>query len=157
MLVDLPADARRDRGRRATRDGVTPRGKAGPAAAHGARQGINDYTGWFAGDHDMGGDYYGYDGPCPPWNDEIRAPLRVHASTRSTSRAAAWKAASPAPEVRAAIEGHVLAQASRDRRLRAEPRRVAVADFRGVQRIAAPSTACVALHAPRRAPTSASA
>jgi len=50
---------------------VTPRGKAGPAAAHGTRQGINDYTGWFAGDHDMEGDYYGYDGPCPPWNDSI--------------------------------------------------------------------------------------
>lgn len=34
------------------------------------RQGINDYTAWFAGDADMAGDYYGYDGPCPPWNDE---------------------------------------------------------------------------------------
>ena len=53
-------------------DGVTPRGKPGPAAKHGARQGINDYTAWFAGDHDMRGDYFGYDGPCPPWNDELR-------------------------------------------------------------------------------------
>lgn len=52
-------------------NGVTPRGKAGPATYHGARQGINDYTGWFAGDPDMSGDYYGYDGPCPPWNDSI--------------------------------------------------------------------------------------
>ena len=24
-----------------------------------------------AGDKDMGGNYFGYDGPCPPWNDEI--------------------------------------------------------------------------------------
>jgi Raf kinase inhibitor-like YbhB/YbcL family protein len=39
----------------------------------GSRQGINDYTAWFANDPDMRGDYYGYDGPCPPWND-----LRVH-------------------------------------------------------------------------------
>jgi len=46
----------------------TPRGKPG-AAAHFARQGINEYTGWFAGDKDMAGDYYGYDGPCPPWDD----------------------------------------------------------------------------------------
>ena len=50
---------------------VVSRGKPGPAAPHGARQGINDYTGWFAGDKDMAGDYYGYDGPCPPWNDSI--------------------------------------------------------------------------------------
>ena len=33
------------------------------------RQGLNDYTGWFAGDAQMGGDYYGYDGPYPPFND----------------------------------------------------------------------------------------
>ncbi len=50
---------------------MTPRGKAGPATPQGTRQGINDYTGWFASDHDMNGDYYGYDGPCPPWNDSI--------------------------------------------------------------------------------------
>ena len=35
------------------------------------RHGQNDYTGWFAGDADMEGQYYGYDGPCPPWNDSI--------------------------------------------------------------------------------------
>jgi Raf kinase inhibitor-like YbhB/YbcL family protein len=50
-------------------------GKPGPAvAAPGftmARQGINDYTGWFAGDPAMAGDYYGYDGPFPPWNDSL--------------------------------------------------------------------------------------
>ena len=51
--------------------GVTARGKKGPQAPRGARQGINDYTEWFAGDKDMAGDYYGYDGPCPPWNDTI--------------------------------------------------------------------------------------
>ena len=52
---------------------VTARGKPGPELANGARQGINDYTDWFAGDETMSGDYYGYDGPCPPWNDE-----RIH-------------------------------------------------------------------------------
>jgi len=49
---------------------ITPRGKA---ASSGLRQGLNDYTVWFAGDAAMAGDYYGYDGPCPPWNDE-----RIH-------------------------------------------------------------------------------
>jgi Raf kinase inhibitor-like YbhB/YbcL family protein len=48
---------------------VTPRGKPAELAAP-LRQGINDYTSWFAGDKEMSGDYYGYDGPCPPWNDE---------------------------------------------------------------------------------------
>ncbi len=52
-------------------NGVTARGKDGPQAPRGTRQGINDYTNWFAGDSDMGGSYFGYDGPCPPWNDEI--------------------------------------------------------------------------------------
>jgi Raf kinase inhibitor-like YbhB/YbcL family protein len=50
---------------------VTPRGKGGPQGPRGTRQGINDYTDWFAGDEQMKGDYYGYDGPCPPWNDTI--------------------------------------------------------------------------------------
>lgn len=54
-------------------DGITAKGKSQPAGPQGARQGLNDYTGWFAGDADMGGDYFGYDGPYPPFND-----LRTH-------------------------------------------------------------------------------
>jgi len=52
-------------------NGVVARGKSGPAAPDGGRHGINEFTGWFAGDKEMAGDYYGYDGPCPPWNDAI--------------------------------------------------------------------------------------
>jgi Raf kinase inhibitor-like YbhB/YbcL family protein len=71
VLTDLPADTPPiAKGEFAS--AVTARGKPGPAAARGARQGLNDYTGWFAGDKEMAGDYYGYDGPCPPWNDERR-------------------------------------------------------------------------------------
>jgi Raf kinase inhibitor-like YbhB/YbcL family protein len=59
-------------------DMVTPGGKSGPlvpftiknGTEHQLRHGVNDYTGWFANDPDMAGEYYGYDGPCPPWNDE---------------------------------------------------------------------------------------
>ena len=69
VLVDVAPDATLEMG--AFSDGVTAKGKDGPDAPLGARQGINDYTGWFAGDADMAGDYYGYDGPCPPWNDSI--------------------------------------------------------------------------------------
>lgn len=72
VVVDLPASVTSiAEGSHA--DGVTPRGKAPGPTPSGGLQGLNDYTGWFAGDPDMGGDYAGYDGPCPPWNDE-----RVH-------------------------------------------------------------------------------
>ena len=72
ILIDLPPEITSIAAGEYSKE-VTPRGKAGPAAAHGARQGINDYTGWFASDRDMRGDYYGYDGPYPPFND-----LRMH-------------------------------------------------------------------------------
>jgi Raf kinase inhibitor-like YbhB/YbcL family protein len=52
-------------------DTVTAGGKTGPGGPLGTRVGLNDYSNWFAGDADMGGQYFGYDGPCPPWNDSI--------------------------------------------------------------------------------------
>ena len=70
VLVDLPLEVRSIAAGEYC-DAVTPKGKGGPGTRHGARHGVNDYTAWFAGDHDMEGDYYGYDGPCPPWNDSI--------------------------------------------------------------------------------------
>ncbi len=71
VLIDLPSETQEIKAGEFSNE-VTPRGKGGPAAPHGARQGTNDYTAWFDGDGDMRGDYFGYDGPCPPWNDEIR-------------------------------------------------------------------------------------
>ncbi|MCM2313962.1 MAG: YbhB/YbcL family Raf kinase inhibitor-like protein [Thermoanaerobaculia bacterium] len=50
-------------------DGIVPKGKRPGRTAIGVR-GINDYTSWFGDDPDMGGDYGGYDGPWPPFNDE---------------------------------------------------------------------------------------
>ena len=70
VLIDLPPTITEIAAGEFSKD-VTPRGKPGPQSLHGSRQGINNYTDWFAGDNDMRGDYYGYDGPCPPWNDEI--------------------------------------------------------------------------------------
>ena len=66
VLVDLPGSVGRiDEG--AFSRGFTTRGKAGPsvdvAGFTGARQGLNDYTGWFASNADMAGNYFGYDGP----------------------------------------------------------------------------------------------
>lgn len=90
---------------------VTPRGKAGPAAANGTRQGINDYTGWFAGDHDMEGDYYGYDGPCPPWNDSIIHHYVFTVYALDVAQLPVTGRFNGA-DVRRALQGHVLAQAS---------------------------------------------
>lgn len=52
-------------------NGLTRGGKEPQEHANGIQQGINSYTDWFAGDFDLQGDYYGYDGPFPPWNDAI--------------------------------------------------------------------------------------
>jgi len=110
VLVDLPPE------RDSIAEGefsseVTAGGKPGPEGPDGTRQGVNNYTDWFAGDADMAGDYHGYDGPCPPWNDSIvhhyhftlyaldipRCPVEGHFGR---------------DQVLAAMEGHVLAQAS---------------------------------------------
>jgi Raf kinase inhibitor-like YbhB/YbcL family protein len=92
-------------------DGVTARGKNGPAGPRGTRQGINDYTGWFASDKDMAGDYFGYDGPCPPWNDEITHHYVFTLYALDVERCPV-EGAFKGPDVLAAIKGHVLAQAA---------------------------------------------
>ena len=110
VLVDLPASAVGvNVGEFSSK--VTPRGKPGPEAPHGARQGINDYTGWFASDPEMAGDYYGYDGPCPPWNDEIPHRYVFTVYALDVARLPV-QGAFGGTEVRRAVEKHVLAQAA---------------------------------------------
>lgn len=110
VLIELSADIEEiEEG--AFSSGITPRGKGGPVAPMQARQGINDYTGWFAQDRDMNGDYFGYDGPCPPWNDELvhRYVFTVYAlDVANLPLDGRFTGA----DVRAAIEKHVLGQAS---------------------------------------------
>jgi len=110
VLVDIPANMSAIAEAEFS-DGVTARGKPGPEAKYGARQGLNDYTGWFAGDKDMGGNYFGYDGPCPPWNDEIVHHYVFTVYALDSARCAVSGAFKGA-EVLKAIEGHVLAKAS---------------------------------------------
>ncbi len=90
--------------------GVTARGKGGPNGPRGTRQGINDYTMWFASDKDMSGNYFGYDGPCPPWNDTI---LHHYVFTLYALDVAKCGVSGifNGGDVRAAIKGHVLAEA----------------------------------------------
>ena len=93
--------------------GFMARGKPGPmvAALPGARHGLNDYTGWFAANAEMAGNYFGYDGPFPPFNDSLvhhyvftvyalaiaRVPVEGHFT---------------GPQVREAIYKHILAEAT---------------------------------------------
>ena len=109
-MVDIPADLRAVAAGSCS-DGVTAHGKRHPPGPVGARQGRNDYTGWFAGDPDMAGDYLGYDGPYPPFND-----LHVH---RYFFRLFALELPSLAlpdgfttADVFHAMHGHVLAEAA---------------------------------------------
>lgn len=118
VLVDLPANTPQIAAASFCAS-VTPRGKSGPAIADspikGAqinpRQGLNDYTGWFAQDADMAGDYFGYDGPCPPWNDSIvhRYIFTLYALDIAS---VAVDGKFTGAQVREAIAGHVLEQAS---------------------------------------------
>ena len=110
VLVDVPASEREIAAGSYSKE-VTPRGKGGPTTPYGTRQGINDYSGWFADDHDMSGDYFGYDGPCPPWNDSLvhRYRFTVYALDVDTL---AVSGKFTGPDVLRAIDGHILGQAS---------------------------------------------
>jgi len=110
VLVDLKPDSPpMERGEFS--EGVTARGKPGPHAPRDARQGINDYTGWFAGDKDMAGNYFGYDGPCPPWNDELPHRYIFTLMAIDVARLGV-SGVFKGQDVRAAVAGHVLAEAS---------------------------------------------
>jgi len=111
VVVDIDAGVR-DIAAGSASDGVAKGGKQAPSGPRGSRQGLNDYTGWFAGDDSgLRGDWFGYDGPYPPPND-----LRLH---RYFFRLFALDVAAldvperfTAAEVFRAMHGHVLAEAS---------------------------------------------
>jgi Raf kinase inhibitor-like YbhB/YbcL family protein len=109
VLVDLPATTIQIRPGEFS-SSVTPKGKPGPESLNGSRHGLNDYTAWFIGNKDMAGNYFGYDGPCPPWNDEIphRYIFTLYAVDFSRCPVAGTFRG---PEVLAAIKGHIIAQA----------------------------------------------
>ncbi len=109
LMIDISPEYR-EFGAGACAEGVVAHGKQEVFGPPGSKQGINDYTVWFADDEAMRGDYYGYDGPCPPWNDE-----RLH---HYHFRVAALDIATlgldgrfDIHDVRKAMQGHVLAEA----------------------------------------------
>ena len=109
-MVDIPASVH-SIAEGACSQGVTAHGKQDPKGPAGSRQGMNDYTGWFAADKNMAGTYLGYDGPCPPWNDELAHHYRfeLHALDFERCPVKGWFTVD---DVRKAIDGHSLAKAS---------------------------------------------
>lgn len=107
VMVDIPA-AVSSVAEGSCSIGISAGGKQSPTGP--GRQGINDYTSWFAGDSDMAGDYYGYDGPCPPWNDERVHHYRFKLFATDLDSCAV-DGAFTGSDVLAAIEGHILAEA----------------------------------------------
>ena len=119
MMVDI-APTVREIAAGACADGVVAQASSHPPG-RGPRQGINDYTLWFGGDAAMGGQYFGYDGPCPPWNDELlhhyhfellatdlaRCPVDgafTGPQVRRRSRVTCWpRRASPAPTLNPSV------------------------------------------------------
>ena len=95
--------------------GFSRRGKPGPqvevAGFAGARHGLNDYTDWFAGNAEMAGDYFGYDGPFPPWNDSLLHHYVFTLYALGVARAPIEGRFNGA-ELRLSIHPHVLAEAT---------------------------------------------
>jgi Raf kinase inhibitor-like YbhB/YbcL family protein len=106
VAVDIPPGAEEIEEATASKE-VTPHGKDMAPGPKGARQGLNGFTQFMQNDPEMAGQYFGYDGPCPPWNDE-----RMH-YYHFTLYATDFD---PFPledgfdgaQVEAALEGHVL-------------------------------------------------
>jgi Raf kinase inhibitor-like YbhB/YbcL family protein len=68
VLVDIPRSVT-EIAEGSDSDGIVAKGKRAGKSEVGVR-GLNDYTSWFGDDPEMGGEYGGYDGPWPPFNDE---------------------------------------------------------------------------------------
>lgn len=104
-LVDIPA------GTTGLQEGAdsterTVGGKEPGPTDHGMR-GVNDYSMFMSGE--MAGEYGGYDGPCPPWNDERMHHYTVQVFALDVP-SLGLSGAFSAPEAKAAMEGHVLAK-----------------------------------------------
>jgi phosphatidylethanolamine-binding protein (PEBP) family uncharacterized protein len=111
-MVDLPPSVT-DIAEGSFSSGITPHGKPGPAieTMPGTRQGLNDYTGWFEGNPEMAGNWFGYDGPFPPFNDSLIHHYVFTVYALSVERAPV-EGHFTGPQVRKAIYDHILAEAT---------------------------------------------
>jgi Raf kinase inhibitor-like YbhB/YbcL family protein len=107
VLIDIPKHIH-ELPKGGDSDRIVPGGKPIGPTDRGLR-GINNYTDWFASDEQMRGDYGGYDGPCPPWNDEL--VHHYHFTVYALDVASlGLDGRFGGPEALRAIERHVLAK-----------------------------------------------
>lgn len=106
VLMDIAAEDRSIAAGEGS-EGIQPHGKPGPDAPKGRRHGTNDYTLWFSGDAAMEGRYFGYDGPCPPFNDTVIHPYTFTLYALDVARCPV-EGVVDGRAVREAIAGHVL-------------------------------------------------
>jgi Raf kinase inhibitor-like YbhB/YbcL family protein len=109
LMANIPAECG-ELAEGACSDEVSPRGKKQPYGPPGSVQGVNSYTDWFKGDAQMEGTYLGYDGPCPPWNDSLVHHYHFRVYALDTA-GLPLKQGFSLEELRAAMAGHVLAEA----------------------------------------------
>ena len=106
LLANIPADIQHlPMG--AEGEGVVNKGKKAKATQYGVR-GLNNYGNWFASNPDMSGNYGGYDGPCPPWNDEL--VHEYHFEVYALDSMLDLKPGFKADELLKAMKGHILAK-----------------------------------------------
>jgi Raf kinase inhibitor-like YbhB/YbcL family protein len=107
VLIDIPPTIRRlPEG--ADSKGIVPGGKPPGPKPYGVR-GINDYTKVFAGNPRMAGNYGGYDGPCPPWNDWVVHHYHFAVYALDVARLSV-SGNFTGPQALHAMQGHVLAK-----------------------------------------------
>ncbi len=109
LMANIPADCR-ELAEGQCSSAVTPRGKQNPPGPTGSIQGVNNYTDWFAGDPQMKGAYHGYDGPAPPWNDELIHHYIFRILALDIPRLELDDSFT-GPDLIAAMKGHILAEA----------------------------------------------
>lgn len=110
VMVDVPPTVT-ELATGACGEGIAPGGKQDPPGPAGSRQGINDYTGFMAGNPEMAGQYHGYDGPCPPWNDELMHRYVFTVYALDVDRLELGDGFTGADALKA-MDGHILGQAS---------------------------------------------
>ncbi|HYM31933.1 MAG TPA: YbhB/YbcL family Raf kinase inhibitor-like protein [Candidatus Cybelea sp.] len=107
ILVDIPPSVSEIKEGQDS-DKLTPKGKPVGPTDHGVR-GANGYGSFMSGD--MAGTYGGYDGPCPPWNDELMhhyifTVYALDVASLNLKGTFMWN------DARAAMKDHVLAKGS---------------------------------------------
>jgi hypothetical protein len=111
VLFDIPADTLQIPANTDS-NGIVQHGKTVLKTPYGMR-GVNDYQSYMEKNPDRRGVYAGYDGPCPPWNDERihHYHFKVYALDVKTLdlQASGLTAEVSGPQAEAALAPHILA------------------------------------------------